>query len=76
MIGPYDTEEQARTAVEHVGRGEPALRRHLLDTCAEAGVPLGAFDLRIIDWLAGWEPETVQVVAGLIQRAHRAGLDT
>jgi hypothetical protein len=28
---------------------------------------------RILAWLAGWEPETVQVVVGLIGRAAQGG---
>lgn len=74
MTGPYETERQARADVEHV-HGEAALRQHLIDACQTAGVTLGAYDLRIISWLAGWEPETVQVVVGLIQRARQSGFD-
>jgi hypothetical protein len=36
-------------------------------------VKLGAFDHRIVLWLAGWEPSTCAVIAGLIARAHEAG---
>lgn len=43
--------------------------RHLEEACAAAGVELGVFDRRILAWLAGWEPSTVQVVIGLISRA-------
>jgi hypothetical protein len=32
-------------------------------------VDLGAYDLRIVSWLAGWERQTVAVVAGWVQRA-------
>lgn len=35
---------------------------------------VGAFDARILAWLAGWEPETCAVIAGLVTRAHAAGL--
>ncbi|WP_322750960.1 MULTISPECIES: hypothetical protein [unclassified Frankia] len=38
------------------------------------GVTLGAFDARIVAWLAHtWEATTVAVLAGLITRAHHAG---
>ena len=43
--------------------------RHLEDACRDAGVELGAFDRRIVEWLAGYESSTVQVVVGLIARA-------
>ncbi len=41
----------------------------LTDACAAAGVELGAYDRRILRWLAGWEPTTCAVVAGIIARA-------
>ena len=34
----------------------------------------GAYDHRILTWLAGWEPQICAVVAALITRAHAAGL--
>jgi hypothetical protein len=37
----------------------------LMDACLGPGVQLGAFDARIVEWLAGWEPSTCTVVAGL-----------
>jgi hypothetical protein len=39
-----------------------------------AGVELGAFDRRIIYWLAGCDASTLRPVASLIQRARRAEL--
>lgn len=85
--GPYETERQARAekfpreayARHRVGRDAPtdanaAALAHLVAACEAAGVELGAYDLRILRWLAGWEPETVQVVMGLVGRAHAAGL--
>lgn len=36
-----------------------------------AGVELGAYDLRILEWLTDWEPSTLAVVAGWIKRARR-----
>ena len=46
---------------------------YLRQACDQADVALGAFDTRILAWLAGWEPETCAVVAGLITRAHASG---
>jgi hypothetical protein len=46
------------------------LKHRLLDgACTAAGVDLGAYDHRIVNWLAQWEPETCLVIAGLIERA-------
>lgn len=47
-----------------------------MDTCQRAGVTLGAFDAKILAWLANYEPETCAVVTGLITRANTAGLAT
>ena len=73
--GPFETEYEARASVEHI-TSSPAEamtdgnHRLLEDACRAAGVELGAWDHRILLWLAGWEPSTVAVVAGLISRAH------
>ncbi|MFK0296392.1 hypothetical protein ACIQU6_38785 [Streptomyces sp. NPDC090442] len=40
---------------------------------AFAGVELGAYDRRIIDWLAGWDSPTVATLASLVIRARKAG---
>lgn len=85
MSGPYETEEQAHAewlpqAVRDLAAGAQGhLAREwctdaLLGACQQAGVTLGAYDERIIRWLAMWEPETVQVIIGLVDRAHEAGI--
>jgi hypothetical protein len=83
--GPFETERQVQElpavravyeafgADPGVGRMTPHNGRMLRESCAAAGVALGAFDARIVSWLAGWEPETCAVIAGLISRAHAAG---
>jgi hypothetical protein len=85
MTGPYETEQQVRElpavcavydAFERdpgAGKMTPHCRRILDDACSAAGVETGAYDHRILVWLAGWGPETCAVVAGLITRAHEAG---
>jgi len=86
--GPYETEAQAREtpAVQAVyeafdaaprqgGMDEPN-HRLLCEALTAAGVELGAYDHRIVRWLAGWEPETCAVIAGLVSRAHAAGAAT
>ncbi len=54
------------------GKMAPHNYRMLCEALDAAGVEVGAFDVRIVGWLAGWEPSTVAVVCGLITRASRA----
>ncbi|WP_141579637.1 hypothetical protein [Actinomadura sp. WMMA1423] len=78
-VGPYETDQQAADTVSHVyahARTAPGTMGRLsLDqltaACEAAGVELGAYDLRILRWLAGWEPETCAVIAGIILRAGK-----
>jgi hypothetical protein len=83
--GPFGTEREVRelAAVQAIyrafgadlgaGRMAPHNPRLLGEACAAAGVGLGAYDARILDWLAGSGPETCAVIAELISRAHDAG---
>jgi hypothetical protein len=83
--GPFETEREARElpAVRAIYDAMHASHRRgvmgergyrLLDeACRAAGVEVGAYDHRILVWLAGFEPETCAVIAGLIRRAHAAG---
>jgi len=52
----------------------PHNHRMLCEALAATGVQLGAYDHRIVSWLAGFEPETCAVVCGLTTRAHRAAV--
>jgi hypothetical protein len=81
---PYERKRQARADVAGVYAqctrsnqrgvlGEANLAC-LREACDQASVTLVAFDTRILAWLAGWEPETCAVVAGLITRAYAAEL--
>ncbi len=75
MNGPFNTQREARAAVAHILDSPPGTwgdgnRRLLEDACRSAGLELGALDERIVTWLAGFEPWTVAVIAGLIARAH------
>lgn len=56
---------------DHVARD--AVLSHLEAACDESGVELGAYDRRILTWLAGGEEGATQVVIGLIRRAYAAG---
>lgn len=81
-MGPYDTEAQA--AAEPMPRKVAALHatgkatahttymeklEALHEACTAAGVDIGGFDHRTLEWLAGWEPTTVQAIVGIISRA-------
>ncbi len=77
MTGPFGTEQEARQAAHEVVAPEPgwsilrsAGNRELLTRAlAAAGVDLGAYDERILSWLAGWEDATCAVIAGWVTRA-------
>lgn len=79
MTGPYETEDQAVADVRDVyelirtgpkpGAMREANELRLLAACRDRHVKLGAHDRRIVHWLAGYEPETVQVVVGWLRRA-------
>jgi hypothetical protein len=82
--GPFGTEAEVRAlpavqAVYAAFRADPGVGKMigpnhtLLDALAAAGVYLGGYDHRIAAWLANWEPQTVAVIAGWVQRASEAG---
>jgi hypothetical protein len=84
QLGPYHSERDTYTTPLLVDTGldtpeggvYSALNRiALLTAIRDAGVKLGDFDVRVVEWLCGLEPSTVQVVIGLIGRAHEAGLN-
>ncbi len=77
---PIETERQAADLVRHITASPPGAgawtdgnHQLLEDTCRATGVRFGAYDHRILLWLAEWEPSTCAVVAGLIRRAHEGG---
>lgn len=51
---------------------DPEERRVALRAALD-GVQLGAYDERILGWLAGWEVPTVATVVSLLRRARDAG---
>lgn len=78
VTGPYDTRRQAADSVRHIynlppgtGAWAEASHRLLCEALGNAGVQLGAYDHTIVQWICGFEPETVAVIAGLISRAGR-----
>jgi len=40
------------------------------------GVPLGAYDQRVLHWLAGWDMPVVAAVTSLLWRARHAATQT
>jgi hypothetical protein len=78
--GPFETEREARAAAHEVVRPEPGwsiLHKSqnlfvLEQACERAGVELGAYDKRILDWLSGFEDSICAVVSN--RRAHPHGL--
>jgi len=76
--GPYQSEREAAGAVRAIHAAAPGIplaagnHQMLTQACAAARVQLGDWDRRILAWLAGWEPSTCAVVAGLIWRAAGA----
>lgn len=81
MSGPFETERDARAAAHAIvppESGRPALlapQNYLLleRACTAAGAGLGAYDRRVLGWLAGFEDSICAVVAGLVARAAQAG---
>lgn len=82
VTGPFETEREAARFARGLGGplrdGWPILsaeqnRQMLTRACDAAGVTLGAYDRRILAWVAGFEDSTCAVVAGLITRAYEAG---
>jgi hypothetical protein len=79
MSGPFESEHEAGEAAHAmqaqyltnpaIAPGAETNRMMLLDTINAAGVQLGEYDREVIGWLAGQEPETCVVIAGLISRA-------
>lgn len=81
LEGPFATERQAAEAARTLGGplrdGWSILsaeqnRRLLNEACDSARITVGAYDQRILDWIAGFEDSTCAVIAGLITRARAA----
>ncbi len=86
--GPYPDEDAAIAATQELIRAleggpferepfilflEPGERRELLEATL-AGVELGAYDRRILEWMVKTlDTATTLVIAGLIRRARDAG---
>lgn len=81
-IGPFDTEREARVAAHaavppRAGRSILSAQgnRQLLGRALQdAGVSMGRYDDRIVEWLAQWEDSVCAVIAGWVTRAYLAKL--
>jgi len=85
MTGPFQTEDQAIAdptvqAIYEAMRRDSDYRmqdgsiRMLLDACQQAGVDLGAYEGRIIRWIARVaEPQAAAAIAAVITRAGKGG---
>ena len=79
-LGPFETEGQARAAAQ--AAADPGMgpikasgnRKLLGRVCEAAGVAMGRWDDRIVEWVSIFEPSTVAVIAGWVGRAYEAGL--
>lgn len=81
--GPFGSDREASAASEWSRSGRPPGRmaalnyRDLLTAVKDAGLELGAYDDRVLRWLAGFEPAATMAVAGLIARGRPpAGVDS
>ena len=71
--GPYGTEQEALDSSQQRATGGSDQRTAnlaaLLAASSDAGVELGSYDHRVLTWLADSEPQIVEVVAAIIERA-------
>lgn len=81
-VAPMAREVRAlRESAEWVRAADPGAlssgvrMRHVLAACEQAGVSLGAYDRRVLEWLCGWEDGAVQVLIGLLARAGAAAAE-
>jgi hypothetical protein len=57
-------------------RHEDAAHRHAALLVPLRGVSLGAYDRRVVHWLAGWDVPVVAVVVSLFWRVRHAAAQT
>jgi hypothetical protein len=55
-------------------RHESVQERRATLLAALQGVPLGAYDRRIVCWLAGWDVPIVATVVSLLGRVHQTAV--
>lgn len=85
--GPFGSEREAlatRAARDAIaafdadpgaGKGQPRNLKIMTDAVKAARVELTGYEQGLFRWLAGWELSSAVVLAGIIDRAYRAGLE-
>lgn len=85
--GPFESEREAlatRAARDAIaafdadpgaGKGQPRNLKIMTDAIEAARVELTGYEQGLFRWLAGWELSSAVVLAGIIDRAYRAGLE-
>lgn len=72
-IGPFVTEAEAIRATGQAEWPPDSMKAlneiALFDACRMVGVDLGEYDVTVLRWLAGWEPQIVAAVIGIVLRA-------
>lgn len=79
QTGPFETEAEARHAAHAIVPPEPGMsilgaeqnRKLLGRACEAAGIEMGRFDDKVIEWLAGYEDAMCGAIAGMILRAAK-----
>jgi hypothetical protein len=74
-VGPYDSEPlpEIRAAADR-NKGDTVAAAHARWREAVEGIPMGAYDRRIVDWAEqAMDQGTLWVFAGLLDRARSAG---
>jgi hypothetical protein len=84
-IGPFENEDQALATPEAArmraafdanpgpGAGDAGRLKVITSACETAGVTLGAYELRFLQWISQWETAQAVALAGIIRRAAQPG---
>jgi hypothetical protein len=72
---PFNVADDERRNISHTD--VDAWQKDRVTALLEAldGIEIGAYDRRIIEWLAGWEISTVGTIVSLLHRARAAGAE-
>jgi hypothetical protein len=74
--GPiYDWHDLNRAITDDDGEFASTTEHKEALEAALAGLELGAQDVRTLEWLAGWETQTVAVLCAWINRARAQGAE-
>jgi hypothetical protein len=56
----------------YLGFCQPEIRQQAFAAVLQ-GVPMGAYDVRMVNWLVGWDDPTCRTIASLMWRSRLAG---